>query len=481
MRARARSLALLPFAAAALACAGPRPAWEKPPPPIAVGPVVPAERVHRTKLDNGLEVFVLEDHSLPSLEVGLAVPRGAGIESTEEAGIASLVVEVMKRGAGDRDALALARAVDELGATLSVSAGWDSASVSLRGLSEDRGRLFGILADVVRRPRLDPREIARARAEQLAELGQQDDDPGAIVSRTLARTIYPEHRYGLPQDGVPGTVTRLGPDAVREFYGRIFRPGEAIFFAVGDVTPEEAVERARVAFGDWKGGDPVAPGPDPPVRSPPARRVVVVDRPDLGQAQIGLGHDGLSRTDPERIPASLMNTVLGGGGFLSRLLSRVRADEGLTYSVGSGFDLRREPGPFIVRTFTRVPETGRVVGMVLEEIERIRTTRPPTLDELEAAKTLSAGRFVLALETPASIAGALVDLDIYGLPPDSLDTYRERIRAVSLADVARSAQQDLHPDRMAIVVVGPASDLVPLLEPFGRVEVVTLGGRPRPR
>jgi zinc protease len=467
---------LLAVALAALALGGcavlrPGPAWELPPPPVAEGPVVPQDRLHRSTLANGLEVVVLEDHGLPRLEIGLLLRRGAEIESTNEAGAVALMADVMERGAGARDALALARAVEEIGADLGVGAGMDSVSVELSGLSEDTDTLFDLLADVALRPRFDAPEVARARAETLAGLEQEQDDPGALLGRQLAQTLYDGHRYGLSVAGAPESVARLDVAALRAMHQRLFVPGNAIFYAVGDISEAQALAQLNARFGAWPAGTTPAPGPPPPAPTPPARRVVLVDRPDLGQAQLALAHEGIARTDEGRIPAGLMNTILGGGGFLSRLMSRVRADEGLAYGIGSGFSMRRHPGPFVVSTSTRAPEAGRVVDIVLEELERLRR-EAPSQDELRNARSLSAGRFVLGLETSAAIAGALVELDVYELPPDSLDTYRTRLNDVTLDEVHEAALRLLHPDRIAILAVGPADVLRPQLERFGPVELV---------
>lgn len=447
------------------------PLWEQPPAPARDLPVVPEGRLHRTRLANGLEVLVLEDHGLPWLQLGATARRGAGIERPEEAGLAALTAEVMQRGAGARDALALARVVDDLGASLGVTAGWDSTSVRLSGLSRDRATLFEVLADVTRRPRFEPLEVQRARAEQRAGLDKAREDPSTLASWHLDEALYPGHRYGLPAEGTPRTVADLDAGALRAFHRRVFVPGNVVVHAVGDVDAEAFVDDVREAFGDWAEGPLPEPAPPPPAQAPPARRIVVVDRPDLGQTQLRLGHEGIARDDPRRIPAQLVNTVLGGGGFNSRLMQTVRADEGLTYGIGSGFDQRRRPGPFQVGTFTRNAEVGRVVRLVLDEIEALREIPIPP-DELEAATSLRSGRFALALETSGAVAESLIDLDVYGMPAELLDTYRTRLRAVTPEEAAEVARALLHPGRVAIVAVGPAEELVPQLEPLGPVEVV---------
>jgi zinc protease len=459
--------------AASAGCAAlrPKPAWEQPPPPVAEGPVVPEERLHRTTLENGLELLVLEDHGLPRLEIGLLLRRGAEIETAGQAGAVALLTDVMERGAGARDALALARATEELGASLSVGAGMNSVSAEISGLSEDAETLFDLLADVSLRPRLERREVERARAETLAGFEQNKDDPRSLLSDQLAQTLYDGHRFGLPVEGDPESVASLDAAALRALHERLFVASNAIFYAVGDIAMEDAVARARARFGDWPKGTPPPPGPPPPGLTPAERQVVIVDRPDLGQAQLALAHEGIARTDETRIAASLMNTVLGGGGFLSRLMSRVRADEGLAYGIGSGFSLRRHPGPFAISTSTRAAEAARVIEIVLEEVERMRR-EAPSPEDLRLARSFSAGRFVLGLERSAAIAGALVELDVYGLPRDSLDSYRTRLNRVTREEVHDAARTLLHPDRFAIVAVGPAEVLQPQLERFGPVVVV---------
>ena len=152
-------------------------------------------------------------------------------------------------------------------------------------------------------------------------------------------------------------------------------------------------------------------------------------------------------------------------------MQSIRSEAGLTYGVGSGFSLRRRPGPFVVSTFTRVPEVRRVVDLILEELVAIRTTRPVGEEELAKFVRYNVGRFGLSLETSEAVLSAIVDLDVYGLPADSLDTYRSRLRAITVEDLARTAERRLHPERAAIVVLGPAEDIVPQLEGLGPVEV----------
>jgi zinc protease len=417
-----------------------------------------------------MRVLVLEDPRLPQVEIGVVARRGAGIVALEQAGLADFTAELMERGAGDRNALELASVVDNLGASLRVGADWDSMAAGVSGLSRDLDTLFAVLVDVVRRPRFDPDEAERVRAEQLAGLEKAKDSPAVLASRSFQATLYPGHPYGLPLAGTPGTVTRLGHSDARDFHARVFTASNTLFFATGDLQAADVLRRVEHAFGDWPAGANPESGSPPPSPAPAERRIVVVDRPDLGQAQIVVGHEGISRTDPERLSAALMNTVLGGGGFSSRLMKSVRAEAGLTYSIYSRFSMRRNPGPFAVITFTRVPEVRRVVDLVLAELSRARSD-PPSPEEVANAQSQSVGRFALGLETSSAVTSSLVDLDVHGLPEDSLDTFRGRLRALSAEDTARAARDLVHSERAAILVVGPADAIVPQLEHLGAVEV----------
>jgi len=377
----------------------------------------------------------------------------------------------MERGAGDRDVLALAEFVDGMGASLSVSAGWDTVTIGVSGLSRDTNALFEVLRDVVLAPRFDGKEAAKAQSETLASLEQAKDDPATLVRWEAARTVFGGHRFGIPMGGNSETVARLDEDLARRFHEQLFVASNAIVFAAGDFEHADLQRRVGEAFGDWAAGEAPAAVEPPEVPAPSQRRIVIVNKPELGQSRIAVTHEGIARGDSRRTAAGLMNAVLGGSGFSSRLMKRVRAEKGLTYGVYSGFGLRRAPGPFVVDTFTKVPSTRAALDLLLSELERMRS-EPPDATELANAKSLQVGNFALSLETSGAVVGSLVDLDVYGLPNDTLDTFRTRVKGISQETTAELANELLHPERAAIVLLGPADQLLPQLEGLGPVEVV---------
>ncbi len=474
MRRGLALLAALGVGAGLWGCAGsgPAPAWETPPTATRESPVVAGDRLHRGQLDNGLHVLALEDHRVPRVTLGVTVRRGGAAVPLDQAGLPSFTAELMKRGAGERDALALAEATDRLGASLGVGSDWDSMTVQVSGLSQDLDVLAEILADVALRPRFDPQEAESARSETLAALEKAKDNPGTLARWQLYRVLFEGHPYGIPKIGTVEIVKGFDAELARALHQRFWVPRNAIFFAVGDVDLAELEALAAERFGAWSGGEPPQTAPVPALPTPTSRRVVIVDRPDLVQAKIYIAHEGIRRDAPDRISVAMMNAVLGWGGFSSRIMSAVREEAGLAYSAYSAFGPRRQAGIFSASTATRVPEAGRAVAILLDELERIRSD-PPDADELRHAKGWAVGRFSLGLETSDAIMDGLVNLDVYGLPEDSLDTYRARVRAVSLEQATQAARDHVHPERAVILVVGPADALRPQLEAFGPVEVVT--------
>ena len=449
----------------------PRPAWEEEPPTPVENAIVASEDLHRVTLSNGVQLILLEDHRLPRVALGMTLRRGAGSVELGMAGVAELAAEVMQRGAGERDALMLAKIVEDAGASLSVSAGWDTTTISLSGLSEDRALLVEILNDVALRPRFDEVEFAKARSEQQAGIVAAQDDPATLVRWNALRALFPGHRYGLPHSGAAETVARIDAGAARAYWTDRFVPKSVILWAVGDFSASTLIAELREVYGELPDAPQISNIPPTPDRTPEARRIIVVDKPELLQARIIVAHEGIARTESTRIAVDLMNNALGGSGFSSRLMKRIRSDEGLTYGVGSGFSLRSQPGPFSVSTFTRVPKVRRVVDLILEEMEAIRGDRPVKDEELRKFISYNVGRFGLSLETSDAVLSSLVDLEVHGLSEDSLDTYRTRVRATSLGEVSRAAEIRLHPDRAAIIVLGPAAVLVSELEELGEIEV----------
>jgi len=429
-------------------------------------------RVTRAIFDNGLHVVVAEYHELPLVEFQLIVGAGAAQDPPGKEGVSAVTANALRRGAGKLTAEELARAIESLGGRISTTPGTDGTIVTAEFLRDD----FTAGLDLLRQVMLDPTfardEVRRAREEQVAGIVAGLEDASALAEKCYGGFLYGSHPYGRPVEGRRATVSDLGRSDVTAYYDRWYRPNNTILILVGDVSAPDAVARLRDAFGGWRArpdGIPLRPTPPEPVA---ARRLLLVDKPDATQAQIRFGNVAIKRSDPDYLPAQVANTILGGG-FTSKLIEELRVKRSLTYAAWSMFAARFAGGDFRLGTFSKNPTTSETLELALA-VEGDFRNHPPDPKALDKAKAYLRGQFPLRLETPDALAARLAEIEFYGLPVDELATFRRRVAAVTPADVERVARAHMPPpDRVAVVVVGQASQVrAPLEAKFGPIETI---------
>jgi len=428
--------------------------------------------IERVTFDNGLRVIVGEDHELPLVQVYLLIGAGASQDDAGKGGLATLVASALTRGAGARSAEDLARAIESLGGAITASAGRDGTIVDAEFLAEDLDAGLALLQDVVLEPRFEDDEVRRARDEQLAAIRAARENPTAVAGECFDAWLYGDHPYGRPVMGRPATVETLTQADVRAFYEHWYRPNNTILVLIGDVAATDAIAKLRASYGAWPSRPdavPARPAVPPSVEKP---RFLLVDDPASTQTQIRFGNVAMPRSNPARTPASVGNTILGGG-FTSRLVEELRVKRSLTYGAWSMFDMRLTTGSFVVGTFTKSATTLETLRLAIEVLEKFRAGGP-TPEELTKAKAYLRGQFPLALETGEAIAARLAEIEFYGLPQDDLTTYRSRVAAVTAADVTTTAGQWMPAaDHLAIAVVGKASEIrAPLEQAYGELRVL---------
>jgi zinc protease len=407
-------------------------------------------------MPNGLVVLLVERHALPAVQVQLLVKTGAVADPVGKAGLAALTAKLLDRGAATRSANEIADAIDFIGGSLAAHADDDFSAVTLTTLKKDLPTALGVMADVVLRPSFPAAEVERARRETLSEILAAKEDPEAVAEQAFAPLVFGAHPYRNPVLGLETTVPALTREEVVAFYRTYYRPNHAVVALVGDLSAAEARRALRAALGGWeqKSVPPLTAPPAPPT----AQKTVQVIDQDLTQATVLFGSLGIARSDPDFYPITVMNYVLGGGGFASRLMTTIRDDRGLVYGISSGFDAKRFPGAFSVSLQTKTESVNEAIHAVLDEIERMRASGV-TEAELDAAQAYLAGSFPLRLDTNAKLANLLTMVEFYGLGLDYFDHYPRAIRAVTREDVRRVAAAHLDPERYALVVVGRARDL----------------------
>ena len=421
--------------------------------------------VTREELPNGLALLHARHGDLPLVTLSLVVEAGGTEEPAAKAGLAHMTASALASGTANRSADEIAWAIESLGIHLETQAGWDAAFARMTVPTGRLDEAAALFADVVRRPAFPESEITRIREQQLAGIIQRRKQPGTLASDVAARTIFaPDVPWARPLVGTAASVGSLTRDDVVAYYQSRYSPSAASLIVVGDIDRAAARALAERWFGDWTGPE-ASRNAFATTRAVERTTVVVVDRPGAVQSEIRIGDVGVERATPDYFPLLVMNTVLGGS-FTSRLNMNLREKHGFTYGVRSGFTMRRKPGPFLVQTAVANDVTARAVEEALREIERLRD-EGATEEEMSSARDYLGGVLPLQLQTTSQLAARVDDIVVYDLPIDWFRKYRDRVAAVTAADVQRVAREWLRPDRFAIVVVGAAEQIVPDLEKLG--------------
>ncbi|MBI3759866.1 MAG: insulinase family protein [Deltaproteobacteria bacterium] len=401
-------------------------------------------------LSNGATLIVSEQHNLPIIVVQVTLDAGGRLDPVGKAGVAALTADLLNEGTPSRTATQISDAIDFIGGSLETGADSDSASVALAVLTKDLDAGLALFTDVLLHPAFREAEIVRRREAVLGSIRATEDQPGTVASKAFQDALFGSEPYGHPVEGTLQSVPKLTRADVVDFYRQYYRPGRAIVTVVGDVASADISARLEGALATWTGGAGEA-FQYPTALALPKRRVTI-DKP-LTQANIVLGHRGVARNNPDYYAITVMNYVLGAGGFSSRLLDNIRTQNGLAYSVGSVFSVNKAAGSFQVVMQTKNASAADAITRARSEIERIRR-EPITDDEMSEAKRYLTGSFPLKLDSTRKIAGFLAQVEFYGLGRDYADTYAERINAITKDDVVRVAKQYLKPDDLILVVVG---------------------------
>ena len=421
------------------------------PPAIGPAPALQLPPIEKRTLSNGLPVWIVGVHKVPIVQLNLVVR--AGLAPEQKPGLASMTADMLNEGAGSRDALQIADAVDFLGARLSTGAAADAATVTLHVPVARLGDALPIMADVVARPTFPEKELDRLRKERETDLVQAQDDPEELIGFAFPRLVYgPAHPYGTAAMGTTTSLQSLSAADLKAFHAARYRPDNALLVVAGDVTADTLVPRLESAFASWKAGQgPVAPVQIPQARQLAARKIYLIDKPGAAQSQIRIGWVGVPRSTPDFYTLRVLNTILGGS-FTSRLNMNLREEHGYSYGAGSAFDMRLGAGPFYATAGVQTDKTSEALKEFFNELTRIH--QPIDARELDKAKNYLALLLPRSFETTAGMAGSLAQIWTYGLPADFYATYADRIRAVTAADVASAAAKYIQPDKFAVVVIG---------------------------
>ncbi|HUI09656.1 MAG TPA: pitrilysin family protein [Bacteroidota bacterium] len=425
------------------------------PPPLGPPPSLRLPPIQHLSLANGIRVLLMEKHEVPLVQVNMVIRGGAIMDPPGKTGLASMTAAMLTEGAGRRNSLQFADAVDFLGADISASSGTSFMWIALHTPLERLDSALALFADVIRRPLFPPEELERNRKERLTSLIEAREQPQTLASVLFNRTLYGDHPYGRMNGGNATSLASMTADDLRKFHDGVIVPASATIIVVGDVTPAEMMPKLEGAFGDWK-GEAAAPPSLPPINQLPEKTLLFVDKPGAAQSVIDIGRVGVPRLTDDYYAIVVMNTILGGS-FTSRLNMNLREKHGYTYGAGSQFDFLPMAGPFVARASVQTAVTDSALVEFMKELKGIRDPIPAS--DVERARNYVALGFPASFQSVAEVAAQLGELVIYNLPDDYFNRYIDRILAVTKADVERVARKYIDANDMAIIIVGDRKEV----------------------
>jgi len=428
----------------------------------------------RVVLENGMVIYVLEDHELPLITIDALMRTGSWLDPPDKVGLAALTGNVMQTGGGG--GLSAAEVDDELAqfaGRMTIAIGRQSGSASLDVMPKDLQQALRLFAGVLRTPAFDPARVDLAKLQAMERIRRREDEPEAIASREFTKLLYgPGHP--IARESSIESVGRIRREDLIAFHQNTIHPNGIILGVTGDFIKDEMVASLRQAFGEWQRGPAPEVKIDDVPESEAAEAVIHFISKDTSQTHLRAGRLSVKETDADYIPLLVANDILGGNSLIGRLFNEVRTKRGLAYSVGSELSTGTyNQGMWLVWAETKLPSTKEVLGQLVSNIERMRT-EPVSDAELTQAKDSYANSSVFDVSSSSKIVGQLMKLEYDGLPKDFSQQLREKILTVSKEDILAVGRKYLRGDHLKIVAVGSGETLSEELSTFGNVKEISL-------
>lgn len=425
----------------------------------------------RLLLENGMTVYLLEDHELPVVSVTAFIGAASAFDPVGKTGLAAFTGSVIRSGGTiDLPPVKMDDELEFMASTIESGIGMDVGKVSMNSLKKNLDRTLSIFSRLLMAPAFSEDRLELDRKKAIEALRRENDDPKQVADRELLKKIYQGSPLGLyPTVASLKSITRAD---VVAFHRSYFHPNNITLSIAGDFTRDEMLVKLNSAFAGWK----KAPLSFPPVALPSRelRPAFYLVQKDINQSVIRMGHLGIDKNNPDIYALRVMDFILGRGGFESRLMSEIRTSQGLAYNVESDFSVgRRYPGTFVAETETKSESTAKVIGVMGRIIKGV-TEQQVSDKELRQAKDSIISSFIFGFTSTASVVNQQAMLSYYGYPDGYLENYRDRIAGVTREDVLRVARKYLYPEAMILVIVGDGKKLDKPPSVFGKVQEIKL-------
>jgi zinc protease len=405
--------------------------------------------VQRRVLPNHLVLLASEEHSLPFVTLQLLIDSGSWRDPSGEEGLSYLTAKGILHGTSKHTVNQVNEELDFMGASLNSSSGRDYATLTLQVLKKDLDKGLDLFMEILTQPAFPEEEIRREIEKTLAAIQSEEDQPEEVAEKAFLKTLFLSSPYGHPVKGTMESVPKLTREGIVGFYRSYYHPNNAILTVIGDITNEELKGKLIPRLEKWSMGE--TPKLPFTTKVEKDQKTVKIDRP-ITQANILLGHAGVSRGNPDFYAITVMNYILGGGGFASRLMGEIRNKRGLAYSVASFFDPGKYPGSFQIVLQTKNSSARDAIALSLQQMERIRKELVSE-KELEGAKKYLIGSFPMRLDTQGKLANFLTQVEYYGLGLDYPEKYPSLIQSITREEVLRVARKYLDPKKYVLVIV----------------------------
>jgi zinc protease len=415
-------------------------------------PARAAAKIQHLISPGGIEAWFVQDATVPIVAMEFAMSGGAAQDPDGKSGVANMVADLIDEGSGDLDSRTFHERLERRAIELNFSVSRDFFRGSLRMLRDDKDEAFDLLRMSLSSPHFDGADVERIRTQVLSGLKRETSNPSALASRKFLELAYGDHPYGRPTNGNLQSVPRITVADLKDYVGRVLTREKLKIAVVGDIDAASLGRLLDQTFGGLPARSSLAPVPDIDATQPPQRAFIPLDVP---QTVVTFGGPGIKRSDPDFMPAFVVNHILGGGSLSSRLYREVREKRGLAYSVYESLLWMDHSAMFVGNTGTRADRAGETVDAVTSEVRRI-AEEGPTKQELDEAKSYLKGSRMLSLDTSAKLAGALLQYQLDHLPIDYIERRNALVDAVTLEDAKRAAQR-LWGHGLLTVVVGRAS------------------------
>jgi zinc protease len=411
---------------------------------------VASMKIERVTSPGGIEAWLVESHANPLIAMRFAFRGGASQDGQGKEGLAYFITAMMDEGAGELGAVAFQEREQALAMRMDLDASRDVMLGSVQTLSANKDEVFDLVRLALTKPRFDEDAVERVRAQILAGLKFDENDPETVASLAWDRLAFRDHPYGRPIKGTTASIAAITRDDLKDYASRVFARDKLDISVVGDIDVETLGKTLDHVFGDLPLHAALSPVAD---ANPPLGPTSEIIEMDVPQSVAQFGHRGIARKDDDFISAYVLNYIIGGGGFSSRLMEEVREKRGLAYSVHSNLFPYKHGAVFVGNVATKNEAVGQSLQVIEDELKRL-AEQGPTADELDSAKSYLTGAYALRFESSSSIASQLLWIQIEDLGIDYVDRRNELVEAVTLDDIRRVAKRLIEADRLITTIVG---------------------------